>query len=54
VSFAYTAVPEAPGETGIRGFCGDSTALICFTLDGREPGVTPEGKCDLSTCQELR
>jgi hypothetical protein len=53
VSFAYTAVPEAPGETGVRGFCGDSTALICFTPDGREPGITPEGKCDLSTCQEL-
>lgn len=54
VSFAYTAVPEAPGETGVRGFCGDSTALICFTLDGREPSVTSDGRCDLTTCQELK
>lgn len=53
VSFAYTAVPEEPGQTGVRGFCGDSTGLICFTPDGREPGVTPDGKCDLATCQEL-
>jgi hypothetical protein len=52
-SFAYTAVPEEPGQTGVRGFCGDSTALICFTPDGREPSVTPDGKCDLSTCQKL-
>jgi hypothetical protein len=53
-SFAYIAVPEEPGKTGVRGFCGDSTFLICFTPDGREPGVTPDGKCDLSTCQELK
>ena len=52
--FAYTAVPEVPGETGVRGFCGDSTVLLCFTTDGREPSVTREGRCDLSTCQELR
>ncbi|HSD30255.1 MAG TPA: hypothetical protein VLL75_23350 [Vicinamibacteria bacterium] len=54
VSFAYIAVPEEPGETGVRGFCGDSTFLICFTPDGREPRVTPGGKCDLATCQELQ
>jgi hypothetical protein len=54
LSFAYTAVPEEPGQTGVRGFCGDSTALICFTPDGREPGVTPEGRCDLSTCTKLQ
>ena len=22
---------RSPGETGVRGFCGDSTALLCFT-----------------------
>jgi hypothetical protein len=53
-SFAYTAVPEVPGETGVRGFCGDSTALICFTGDGREPTVSPDGRCDLTTCRELK
>jgi hypothetical protein len=53
-SFAYTASPDVPGVTGMRGFCGDSTGLICFTRDGREPGVTPAGRCDLSTCEEYR
>jgi hypothetical protein len=51
-SFAYTAVPEA--YEGMRGFCADSTGLICLTRDGREPRVTPEGKCDLSTCKDYR
>jgi HEAT repeat protein len=33
-SWAYVAFPVRPGETGIRGFCGDSTGRICFTADG--------------------
>src|SRR5262245_1036132 len=28
VSFAYTAVPVTNGQTGVRGFCGDSTGRI--------------------------
>ena len=51
-SFAYTAVPDT--YEGMRAFCGDATGLICFTRDGREPRVTPEGNCDLSTCEELK
>lgn len=50
--FAYTAVPIA--YEGMRAFCGDATGRICFRRDGREPGVTPGGRCDLSTCEELR
>jgi hypothetical protein len=50
--FAFTAVPDA--YEGMRGFCGDSTGVICFTRDGREPRVTPDGRCDVSTCQELK
>jgi hypothetical protein len=51
-SFAYTAVPVAYER--MRAFCGDATGLICFTRDGREPRVTAEGRCDLSTCREYR
>lgn len=29
-SFAYVAVPIAPGESGLLGFCGDSSGRICF------------------------
>jgi hypothetical protein len=51
-SFAVTAVPVA--YEGMHGFCGDSTGVICFTRDGSEPRVTPDGRCDLSTCKALR
>lgn len=52
VSFAYTAVPVA--YTGMDGLCGDSTGTICRTRDGTEPGRTPDGLCDLSTCKVLK
>jgi hypothetical protein len=49
-AFAYTAAPESPGETGLRGFCGDSSGRLCATRDGREPPVK-DGRCD--PCQKL-
>ena len=51
-AFAYTAVPVKPGETGVRGFCGDDTGRICFTSDGSEPPVL-NGRC-APPCQELK
>jgi hypothetical protein len=50
-SFAYTAVPLSK-QTGVRGFCGDSSGRICVTLDGSEPPVV-NGQC-AETCQLLR
>jgi hypothetical protein len=52
VGYAFTAIPEA--YEGMRAFCADSTGRMCFTPDGREPGVTPEGMCDLSTCRRYQ
>jgi type II secretory pathway pseudopilin PulG len=52
MSFAYTAVPVEPGKTGIRGFCGDSTGIICYTSDGRAPDVR-DGACAQS-CTPLQ
>ena len=52
-SFAYVAVPVEPGETGVRGFCGDSSGKVCFTLDGAAPSLLPDGTCDLRACSEL-
>ncbi len=49
--FAYLATPVQFGRTGVRAFCGDANGMICATPDGRAPGVTPAGECDLSTCQ---
>jgi hypothetical protein len=51
-SFAYTAVPIAPGESGVRGFCGDPSGRICVTADGSEPAVVG-GAC-ASPCTELK
>jgi hypothetical protein len=51
-AFAYTAVPIDRGRTGVRGFCGDSSARICFTSDGSEPSVA-NGACDPG-CPDLR
>jgi hypothetical protein len=44
---AYVSVPEVPGVTGLRGFCGDTTGAICFTRDGHRPAVR-DGRCLLS------
>lgn len=43
-SFAYVAVPATPGQTGVRGFCGDASGRICFTPDGSAPPVV-DGAC---------
>jgi hypothetical protein len=52
-AYAYIAVPITPGQTGIRGFCGDASGILCSTADGSEPGVR-NGACDLDTCQALQ
>ena len=51
-TFAYTAVPVTRGQTGVRGFCGDSTGIVCSTADGSEPEIVA-GNCGPS-CQPLR
>ncbi len=51
-SFAYTAVPLTPGESGVRGFCGDSQGRICVSADGAEPPVA-DGLC-ATPCTELK
>jgi type IV pilus assembly protein PilA len=33
-SFAYVAVPETPGKTGRRAFCGDASGRVCAVSDG--------------------
>jgi hypothetical protein len=50
--YAYRVVPEVPGVTGVRSFCGDSSAIICYRADGAPPAVF-NGTCDLSACRPL-
>lgn len=44
VTFAVTAVPIAPGETGDLGFCADDSGNICAAFDGSEPAIAG-GRC---------
>ena len=32
--YAYIASPINPGQTGVRGFGGDASGLLCFNPDG--------------------
>ena len=53
-SYAYLAVPVKSlfSSYQYRGFCGDDTGTICFTMDGTAPPVA-DGHCAPS-CQQLR
>ena len=46
-SYAYLASPVSNGQTGVRGFGGDSSGVLCFTGNGIAPaavlGVLPIG-----------
>jgi len=33
-SYVYRATPVSAGQTGVRGFGGDSSGVLCFTPDG--------------------
>jgi prepilin-type N-terminal cleavage/methylation domain-containing protein len=39
-SYVYLASPANIGQTGVRGFGGDSSGVLCFTNDGGEPPTT--------------
>jgi hypothetical protein len=50
-SFAYTASPSAPGQSGRRSFCGDSRGVVCAGPGDREIQASG-GECP-ATCQPL-
>jgi len=39
-AYAYLASPISNGQTGVRGFGGDSSGVLCFTPDGTAPAAT--------------
>jgi prepilin-type N-terminal cleavage/methylation domain-containing protein len=38
--YAYLASPVTNGQTGVRGFGGDASGVLCFTPDGTAPPAT--------------
>ena len=50
--YAYTGVPTAIGQTGVRAFGGDSSGVICFTGTGAPVGIA-SGALVLTSCSIL-
>jgi prepilin-type N-terminal cleavage/methylation domain-containing protein len=47
-SYAYLTSPVNQGQTGVRGFGGDSSGVLCFTPDGAIPPSTGSGALDFA------
>jgi type IV pilus assembly protein PilA len=52
-TYAYVATPITVGQTGVRGFGGDSSGFLCFTTTGAAPTVA-SGALDVTTCAILQ
>jgi prepilin-type N-terminal cleavage/methylation domain-containing protein len=54
--FAYVASPVNVGQTGVRGFAGDASGVVCFSRDGTEPPRNPAGTLSVTdpTCVVLQ
>jgi len=39
-SYVYFATPTSQGQTGVRGFAGDSSGILCFSTNGALPATT--------------
>jgi uncharacterized membrane protein YhaH (DUF805 family) len=52
--FAYVAVPDTPGRSGVRSFCGDSSGIVCYRSDGADIPA-PGGECPVTSggCEPL-
>jgi prepilin-type N-terminal cleavage/methylation domain-containing protein len=48
-SYVYSASPANLGQTGVRGFGGDSSGVLCYTNDGTAPPTTGSISLDFST-----
>jgi prepilin-type N-terminal cleavage/methylation domain-containing protein len=39
-SYVYWATPTSQGQTGVRGFAGDASGALCFSVDGSVAATT--------------
>jgi prepilin-type N-terminal cleavage/methylation domain-containing protein len=51
--YAYGATPVQVGQTGVRGFAGDHTGVLCATPDGSVP-VIADSALDVKNCRVLK
>jgi prepilin-type N-terminal cleavage/methylation domain-containing protein len=54
-SYVYLASPVSNGQTGVRGFGGDASGVLCFSTDGTQPATTGTIALDTTsaTCNVL-
>ncbi len=52
-SYLYAATPVSVGQSGVRGFAGDATGIICYTTDGTIP-TTTAGAALSPSCNALK
>ena len=45
-SYVYTATPVTQGQTGVRGFGGDASGVLCFSPGGVEPPTNAQDLLD--------
>ena len=48
-SYAYLASPVTSGQTGVRGFGGDSSGVLCFDPDGGDVPTSGTVALDFGT-----
>jgi prepilin-type N-terminal cleavage/methylation domain-containing protein len=55
-SYVYWATPTSPGQTGVRGFAGDSSGALCFSSDGSSAATVGTILLDFNdvTCNVLQ
>jgi type IV pilus assembly protein PilA len=53
-AYVYGAIPSSIGQTGVRGFMGDSSGLLCYTPSGVMPGTVAGPGIDITTCRPLQ
>jgi len=56
-SYVYWATPTSAGQTGVRGFAGDASGLLCFSTDGdlaATTGTIGLDTSDAATCSVLQ
>ena len=54
VAYAYTATPTGQGQTGVRGFGGDSSGVLCFTPVGSTAPTVSSGALVMTSCSILQ
>ena len=54
LGYAYVTSPLNLGQTGVRGFGGDASGVLCFTNSGAAPGILGTKELDTKSCSIMK